>query len=168
MNSSWWKALIIISLGLNCMIGGAIAYRFLGGRPLGHFFSGPNAGMPPFMSALPPENQAAHALMREKMRAVRLKINDARSELMQLLAAPAPGRQRISDQLAAINAMQADMEKMVVDQMLQDVQALPPEKRQDFFADIERGFFCRRGDGPGMGMDRPGRGRHRTKDFFSR
>jgi Spy/CpxP family protein refolding chaperone len=117
------------------------------------------------LNALPPENQAAHAAMREKMKDGRLKINDARSELVQLMAAPVPDRQRIGEQLAAINTMQADMEKMIVDQMLQDVQSLPPEKRQAFLADIERGFLCRRGDGPGMGMGHEGRGRYRPKDF---
>ncbi len=165
MNSSWWKALIIISFGLNCIIAGAISYRFLWGRPFDQFFGRPPHGRPSFMNALPPENLAAHDRMKEKMRDGRLKINDARSELMQLLSAPAPERQRISEQLSVINAMQADMEKMVVDQMLKDVQALPPEKRQAFLVDMERGFFCRRGDGPGMGMGREGRGRHRPKDF---
>jgi Spy/CpxP family protein refolding chaperone len=163
MNSSWWKALIIISLGFNCLIAGAFAYRFLWGRPIDHFFGGPPHGRPAFLSILPSENLAAHDSMKEKMRSGRQKINEARSELMQLLAAPEPDRQRISDQLVAINSMQADMEKMVVDQMFQDVQALPREKRQAFLADIERGFFCRRGDGPGMG--REGRGHHQPKDF---
>ncbi|MBN2107517.1 MAG: periplasmic heavy metal sensor [Deltaproteobacteria bacterium] len=164
MTSAWWKALIIISLGFNCIIAGAIAYRFLWGRPLDQFFGGPPKGRPSFMNALPPENLAAHELMKEKMRAGRLKINDARSELLQLLAAPAPDRRRISEQITAINALQADMEKMAVEQMLQDVQSLPPDKRQAFLADLERGFFCRRGDGPGMG--REGRGRHRQKKIF--
>ncbi len=147
------------------MIAGAIAYRFLWGRPLDQFFGGPPHGRPSFMNALPPENLAAHDRMKDKMRAGRLKINDARSELLQLLAAPAPDRRRIGEQITVINAMQADMEKMVVEQMLQDVQSLPPEKRQAFLADLERGFFCRRGDGPGMGSGREGRGRHRSKDF---
>lgn len=166
MNSSWWKALIIISLGLNCLIAGAIAYRLLWGRTPEHFFGGP-APSPAFMKNLPRENRAAHALLREKMDAGRMKINEARSELMKELAASAPDRQSISQQLAAINKMQADMEQMAVYQMLQDVQALPPDKRKAFLADIERGFFCRRGDPPGMGMYRPGggRGRHRPEDF---
>jgi Spy/CpxP family protein refolding chaperone len=147
------------------MIAGAFAYRFLLGRPLDQLFGGPQHGRPAFLNALPPENLAAHDLMKGKMRASRLKINDARFELMQLLAAPAPDRQRISEQLSFINTVQAEMEKMVVDQMLQDVLALPPEKRQAFLADLERGFFCRRGDGPGMGMGREGRGRHGLKSF---
>ena len=163
MNSSWWKTLIIVSLGLNCMIAGAIAYRFLCGRPLDQFFGVPPHGRPSFMSALPPENLAAHAQLREKMNSGRLKIHDARSELMKQLAASAPDRQRIGEQLAAINKMQADMERMAVEQMLQDVQSLPPEKRQAFLDDLERGFFFRMGDGPGMGWH--GRGRHLLQDF---
>jgi hypothetical protein len=166
MNSSWWKALIIVSLGLNCLIAGVLAYHFMWGRPFDRLFGGPPS-KPPFLKNLPPENLASHALLREKMDAGRMKIHDARAELMKQLAASAPDRQLISEQLAAINKMQADMERMAVDQMLQDVQVLPPEKRQAFLDDIERGFFFRRGDGPGpgMGMGRPGRGRHRAKDF---
>jgi len=163
MSSSWWKALIIISLGFNCLIAGALAHRFLWGRPFDQVFGGPPHGRPSFMSALPPENLAAHARMKDRMRAERLKINDARSELLQLLAAPSLDRRRISEQIIVINALQADMEKMVVEQMLQDVQSLPPEKRQAFLADMERGFFCRRDAGRGMG--REGRGRHRQKNL---
>ena len=156
MNSSWWKALIIISLGFNCMIAGAVAYRYLSGG----LFGRPH-GPGHFLGDTPPQNQAAHAALREKMTASRESIHAARTRIVESAGAQTPDRTRISGELDTINKLQADMERMVIDQMLQDVQALPPEKREAFLADIQRSIFCRRGDGPGMGMGmRRGRDDH--------
>ena len=159
MKFSWWKALIILSLGLNCMIAGAVAYRYFFGGPL----SRPH-GPGTFWDDIPQQNQAAHAELREKMSASREKMHAARTRIMESLGAQTPDRTRISGELDTINKLQADMERMVIDQMLQDVQALPPEKREAFLADIQRSIFCRRGDGPGMGMGmlrgRDDHGRH--------
>jgi hypothetical protein len=167
MNSSWFKILLIISLGLNCMIAGAFVYRFVWGRPLQQFFGGPPACPAPFFSALPPKNIAAHEQLREKMMAGRRKIGETKNSLMEVMAAPNPDRRRIDEQLDAINKQQADMERMAVEQMLEDIQSLPAEKRAAFIEDIQQSMYCRRGDGPGMGWVREGRGggRHRPRDF---
>jgi hypothetical protein len=166
MNSSWIKAVLVISLGLNCMIAGAFVYRLVWGRPLHQFFGGPPACRAPFFSALPPRNIAAHEQLREKMMAGRRQLAATKNRLMEVLAAPDPDRQRIDEQLDAINKQQAAMERMAVEQMLQDIQSLPVEKRAAFIEDIQQSM-CRKADGPGMGMGREGRGggRHRPKYF---
>jgi len=158
MNSSWWKALIIVSLGFNCMIAGAVAYRYLWGAPFGR----PH-GPGHFLGETSPQNQAAHAALREKMAASRGNIHAARTRIIESLGAQTPDAARISSELDTITKLQADMERMAVDQMLQDVQSLPPEKRAAFLADIQRSIFCGRGDGPCRGRD--DRSRHGLKNF---
>ena len=168
MNSLWLKIVLIISLGLNCMIAGACVYRFTWGSPLHRFFGGsPSACKAPFLKSLPSKNIAAHEQLREKMMAGRQKISETKNSLMELLAATAPERKLIDERLAAINKLQADMERMAVEQMFEDIQSLPPEKRGAFIAEVQQSMYCRRGDGPGMGRGREGRGGgwHRPKDF---
>ena len=160
MKFSWLKAVIVISLGLNCMIAGAVAYRYIWAGPFGR-----PPGPGPFLGDITPQNQAAHAALREKMAASRERIHAARTSIMESLGAQMPDRRRISGELDTINKLQADMERMVIEQMLQDVQALPLEKRGAFLADIQRSIFCRRGDGPGRGRGRDGSGRHWLKNF---
>ena len=128
MKFSWWKALIILSLGLNCMIAGAVAYRYFFGGPL----SRPH-GPGTFWDDIPQQNQAAHAELREKMSASREKMHAARTRIMESLGAQTPDRTRISGELDTINKLQADMERMVIDQMLQDVQALPRKSGRHFW-----------------------------------
>ncbi len=156
MKFAWLKALIIVSLGLNCMIAGAVAYRYLWGGPFGRPH-GPGY----FLGETSPQNQAAHAAVREKMAASREKIHAARTRIIESVGAQTPDRTLISGELDNINKLQADMERTAVEQMLQDVQALPPDKRGAFLADIQRSMFCRMGDGPGMG-----KGRHWQKNFL--
>jgi hypothetical protein len=167
MTSSWLKIVLIISLGLNCMIGGALAYRFVWGRPLGQFFGCPPPWhRNPLFSSLPPESRTAHEQLREKMMAGRRYIAETRDSLMEALSVPDPDRKRIDEQLDAINKQQAAMERMAVEQMLLDIQSLPPEKRAAFIQDIRQSRYCRWPDGPGMGRGWEGRGgRHGPKHF---
>jgi|GEM_PF-3509188 len=170
MNSLWFKIVLIISLGLNCMIAGACVYRFMWGSPLHRFFGeSPSACRAPFLKALPPKNIAAHEQLREKMMAGRRKIGETKSNLMEVLAAPVPDRKRIDEQLAAINKQQADMERMAVEQMLVDIQSLPAEKRDAFIKEVQQSMYCRNAEGAGAGRGMEGhggwRGRHGPKDF---
>ena len=159
MKFSWFKALIIVSLGLNCMIAGAVVYRYFWagtfGRP-----HGPGQ----FLGETSLQNQAAHAAVREKMAASRENIHSARTRIIESVGTQTPDRTLISKELDTINKLQSDMERMAVEQMLQDVQALPPEKRDAFLADLQRSMFCRMGEGPGMVRGRDDHGRHWPKN----
>lgn len=176
MKSSWLKVLIIVSLGLNCMIAGALAYRFLSGKPLGPFSGGaPPESRNPAFTSLPAGNIADHELLRQKMSAVRRQMVDARGALIGLLAAPEPDRRQIDGHLDRINEMHAAMERMAVEQMLEDIQSLPPDKRADFIKNVRQSRYCRWEDGHrhghgrgrgGEGRGRDGRGgRQRSKQF---
>lgn len=164
MNTSWMKTVLIISLGLNCMLGGAFVYRFVWGRPLAHLFGDSRSGrIGEFFRSLPPESRAAHKQLRQDMRAERRQTAKIRSGLMDLLAAPEPDRRRIDEQLDLINKRHAHMERMAVEQMLRDIQALPPEKRAAFIEAMRQSRYFRMGRGPGRGVHGKGRGRGRHR-----
>ena len=159
MNSPWIKATLIISLGLNSMIAGAFLYRVAGGRPLPYFFGGsPPAWRNPLLQDLPPGAVAAHERLRDMMRSRRQHVSALKRDLVTSLAAPEPDRARIDDQLAAINKEQAAMERMTVEQMLQDIQSLPAEKRSAFVESLQRRMHCGKGCGPGIGGGPEGHG----------
>ncbi len=158
MNSKWLKIGLIISLGLNCMIAGALVYHFVLDRPLGRFFSSPPRGHhTTILKSLPPESRAAHKELRKKMRAERRQAARARHALMDLLAEPEPDRGRIDAQLELINRQRAHMGRMVVGQMLEDIKAVPPDQRAAFIDSLRQSKYFRAGR-PGRGRGAEGRG----------
>ena len=162
MNSTWVKIVLIVSLGLNCMVAGALGFSYFRNMPLGRFFDHrPAAGRPGFFNMLPPKNLAAHQQLRDKMAVMRRDIGAAKDSLLDQLAAPEPDRGRIEAQLGAINALQADMERTTMEQMLQDIQSLPPDKRAEFIRDIRQNMYYR-----GHGMGRGGRGGRHGQSHF--
>lgn len=164
MNSTWLKSILIISLGLNCMIAGVFVYRFVWGRPLGQWFGGPPQGYcNQLFSSLPAESRAAHKLLREKMRAERREVTQARSELMDLIAAPNPDRKRIDAQLDIINKQQAHIGHMAVEQMLEDVSALPADQRAAFIEAMRQSKYFGR-----SGRSSRGRGQEGCSGWFGR
>lgn len=146
MNSPWIKALLVVSLGINCMIAGGVAYRYVWGRPYRSF-----PGRDAFLSVVPEQNLQVHQALRETLRSERGRLRDARRDLVDLMRAPDPDRQRITEQLGLIHRIQSDTEQMVVDQMLSDLKALPSGKRAEYLDVMKRGLLCRRDVGMRMG-----------------
>ena len=84
-------------------------------------------------------------------------VRDERDQLAQLLMAQPPERQKIQDKIQAIANLQGKIQQAVVDQILAETAAMPPEQRKLYLSNIQ-GRMCQGqcGRGPRFG-DRRGR-----------
>jgi len=94
-----------------------------------------------------------HAEAGERIFAQRQAMREARAEMHEDLAAPAPDLARIHSVQRRISALQAELDSLVVEVMVRERAVLTPEQRERY-----RGFFP---DGPGRGGLERGRGRDR-------
>ena len=159
MKDTWLKIILIFSLAFNCAVLGAIGY------PLAKQYWG-NRTEPPVLQEVPPENVPPQVLQsrsafRKRMLQERIKVRDERDQLAQLLMAQPPDKQKIQDKIQTIANLQGKIQQVVVEQILAETAAMPPEQRRLYLSNIQ-GRMCQGqcGRGPGFGgrrgrMNRP-------------
>jgi Spy/CpxP family protein refolding chaperone len=91
----------------------------------------------------------------------RKKVRDERDQLAQLLMAQPPDKQKIQNKILTIANLLGKIQQAVVEQILAETAAMPPEQRRLYLANIQ-GRMCQGqcGRGPGFGgrrgrMNRP-------------
>jgi uncharacterized membrane protein len=159
MKDTWLKIILIFSLAFNCAVLGAIGY------PLAKQYWR-NRTEPPVLQEIPPENVPPQVLQsrsafRKRMLQERIKVRDERDQLAQLLMAQPPDKQKIQDKILTIANLQGKIQQTVVEQILAETAAMPPEQRRLYLSNIQ-GKMCQGqcGRGPGFGgrrgrMNRP-------------
>ena len=162
MNSPWLKTILVLSLACNCMIAGALAYKYFIG-PQTQRLSGDLRRQPlqpgPLLS---PEEQQE---LQGKIKPVRQQIQDDRNRIVELLKQDAPDRQQIDSALALMSTRQAAIQSMVMDRIIQELQTMAPGQRARYLAAMKdprcwRGML-RMGHGRGQGRGhREGRRSH--------
>jgi Spy/CpxP family protein refolding chaperone len=80
----------------------------------------------------------AQEQMVKEMETMRMTLRSKRRELAHLLKEPEPNRAEIDSLLVEISAVQADLERRVVDVLLNLRGLLTPEQREKFLALIDR------------------------------
>jgi len=96
----------------------------------------------------------AQEQVAKEMDTMRKTLRSKRGELVHLLREPHPDRTEIDSLLVEISALQADLERRIVDMLLNLKGVLTPEQREKFLSLIDR--HLREDTGP-MGPGRPGR-----------
>ena len=159
MKDTWLKIILIFSLAFNCAVLGAIGY------PLAKQYWR-NRTEAPVLQEIPPENVPPQVLQsrsafRKRMLQERKNVRDERDQLAQLLMAQPPDKQKIQDTILTIANLQGKIQQAVVEQILAETAAMPPEQRRLYLANIQ-GRMCQGqcGRGPGFGgrrgrMNRP-------------
>ena len=159
MKDTWLKIILIFSLAFNCAVLGAIGY------PLAKQYWR-NRTEAPVLQEIPPENVPPQVLQsrsafRKRMLQERKNVRDERDQLAQLLMAQPPDKQKIQDKILTIANLQGKIQQAVVEQILAETAAMPPEQRRLYLSNIQ-GRMCQGqcGRGPGFGgrrgrMNRP-------------
>jgi len=159
MKDTWLKIILIFSLAFNCAVLGAIGY------PLAKQYWR-NRTEAPVLQEIPPENVPPQVLQsrsafRKRMLQERKNVRDERDQLAQLLMAQPPDKQKIQNKILTIANLQGKIQQAVVEQILAETAAMPPEQRRLYLANIQ-GRMCQGqcGRGPGFGgrrgrMNRP-------------
>ena len=159
MKDTWLKIIFIFSLAVNFSVLGALGY------PLAKQYWG-NRTEPPVLQEIPPEDVPSQVLQsrsafRKRMLQERKKVRDERDQLAQLLMAQPPDMQKIQDKILTIANLQGKIQQAVVEQILAETAAMPPEQRRLYLSNIQ-GRMCQGqcGRGPRFGgrrgrMNRP-------------
>ena len=162
----WW--LLIISLAFNLGFGTTYGVKTYG-RSGGVFSGGGRLGGGTMSMVylhenldLTPEQEAQMQQITEDLLAgidaFRQEMRDTRIVLAQLLGETELDQGAVADQLNAINAIQRDAQRLVVDHLLQEKRLLRPDQL-DAFNEVIQSQVCR-GYGRGQGLgDGSGRGR---------
>ena len=106
--------------------------------------------------------------MRESLfkgiKPVRDELEAKREDLVNLLTLEEPDRSAIDEKIVEIDALQSQIQRAVIDNLLREKEFLNPEQQKQYFDVISRNlspnrFFMGRGQGRGMGRgDGSGRG----------
>ena len=159
MNDTWLKIILIFSLAVNFSVLGALGYplakQYWGNR------SEPSALQETPLQDVSPQVLQSRSAFRKRMLQERIKVRDERDQLAQLLMAQPPDKQKIQDKIQAIANLQGKIQQAVVEQILAETAAMPPEQRRLYLSNIQ-GRMCQGqcGRGPGFGgrrgrMNRP-------------
>lgn len=102
------------------------------------------------------------SLMKE-IKPVRDELESKREDLVNLLILEEPDRSAIDEKIVEIDALQSQIQRAVIDNLLREKGFLNPEQQKQYFDVISRRlcpnrFFMGRGRGRGMGRG-DGRGR---------
>jgi len=150
MNDTWLKIILIFSLAVNFSVLGALGY------PLAKQYWG-NRSEPSALQETPLQDVSAQVLQsrsafRKRMLQERIKVRDERDQLAQLLMAQPPDKQKIQDKIQAIANLQGKIQQAVVEQILAETAAMPPEQRRLYLSNIQ-GRMCQGqcGRGPRFG-----------------
>lgn len=163
MNSPWIKSIFILSLVLNCMVAGAVTYKYI--------FSRPYTAQQDVLPQQGIEHGRGHLLsedarreLKGQIRNERARIQEAQDRLMDILKQENPDRDKINAELASITTTQSGVQNMVMDKVLKELQTLPPDQRAEYLSKL-RDAMCFRGMF-GMGRGMGGRGDGCRKNRF--
>lgn len=78
-------------------------------------------------------NQSTESLVKEIAK-IRAKIRDHRKAMIALLTSPNPDRQAIELKRQEIASLQGNIQKLVLDKMLEDKNILTPEQQRKLFS----------------------------------
>jgi uncharacterized membrane protein len=159
MNSNWLKAVIIVSLALNCMVAGGLTYKY--------FFEQSSEIKPeePLkQSVLPmdfsPRIRNARRGFQKDVWDERSMIQQEQDRLVEFLMQETPDRKKINETLETISRNQAQVQQLVLDQILKEIQDLSPEQKMLYLSNIKSRMRCGKMFGMGRGRGRrDGRGR---------
>jgi hypothetical protein len=150
MKDTWLKIILIFSLAVNFSVLGALGYT-LAKQYWGNRTESPVLQeIPP--QDVPPQVRQSRSAFRKRMLQERLRVRDARDQLARLLMVQPPDRQKIQDKIQDIATLQGKIQQDVVDQILAETAAMPPEQRRLYLSNIQ-GRMCqgRCGKGPRFG-----------------
>jgi uncharacterized membrane protein len=159
MKDTWLKIIFIFSLAFNCAVLGAIGYPLA--KQYWKIRTEPTVlqEIPP--ESVPPQVLQSRSAFRKRMLQERKKVRDERDQLAQLLMAQPPDKQKIQDKILTIANLQGKIQQAVVEQILAETAAMPPEQRRLYLSNIQ-GRMCQGqcGRGPRFGgrrgrMNRP-------------
>lgn len=169
----WWKAVMVVSLGLNLLVFGLVGGAILRGGPPGHPELVRDLGFGPFTEALAPEDRLAlrrafaaqtpdfrdmRATMRDEMQTIVTLMRAEPFDAAALRAAMAAGVARMGERVALGQRLLAD-----------HLATMPPEARRAFADRLERSVLRGRDrgqkdggpkDGLEDGHDGEGRDKH--------
>jgi len=94
----------------------------------------------------------------DEIEPIQLEISELRDELIGLLAAPDPDLAAIEDRQERISKLQAELQDLIVEQLLKEKQALTEEQQKQLFDTLRKHESCPHG--PGAGRRGPGPRRH--------
>jgi len=154
MNGAWLKMLLVLSLAGNCAVGGALTYKYIFAPQERPHESLPVRPCSPGIRLSPEAGRE----MREKIEPARRRIQESRARIVELLRQDEPDRQQIEQEITTITASQADIQRMVMDRLIRDLQAMPPEQKAARLDEMKNPRFWR-------GMSGRGRGGHGRKGF---
>jgi hypothetical protein len=158
MKDIWLKIILIFSLAVNCAVMGTLGY------PLAKQYWG-NRSEPSALQEIPSQDVSPQVLQsradfQNKLQQERARVQDERDQLARLLMVQPPDRQKIHEKIQTISTLQIKIQQAVVDQILAETSAMPPDQRKLYLSNIQ-GMMCqgRCGRGPRFGgrMGRMGR-----------
>jgi Spy/CpxP family protein refolding chaperone len=167
------KIALIVSLAFNIAVVGAFAYGFAR-RPSPEHFGPPPGCLPgePFSGrvhmfarqiGMPGERAARFSHMMADtsggMADLRVKLQKARGELIELMSAPQPDEKAILAKVDEVSALQGHLERGLVERLLRVSATLDPQEREKFIRAIR--LRCGACD-PGVHQG-PGRGREESE-----
>jgi len=96
--------------------------------------------------------------MQDKIAPERQKIQQAREKIVELLRQDNPDREQVYREISTIAASQAAIQRIVMDQLMQNLQTLSPEQKAAYLDRMKNPLFWHSAFGKG-------RGRGRGRDF---
>jgi hypothetical protein len=140
--------LLVVSLAFNLAVAVAVGARLLGAEG-----GTSEAGTAGCANAVPfadsPAVVAACSRMRCRLDALRQRQGEETRRLAELLVAPQPDRDRIDRCVVNLGDLQLGIQRLVVDTLLEQMAALPPEARGAFCEHV-RGRLCAPWSGCGV------------------
>jgi len=150
MKETWLKIILIFSLAVNFSVLGALGY------PLAKQYWGTRTE-PAALQEIPPQDVPPQVLQsradfQKKLRQERARVQAERDQLASLLLDQPPDKQKIQEIIQAISIIQGKIQQAVVEQILAETAAMPPEQRKLYLSNIQ-GRMCQGqcGRGPRFG-----------------
>jgi Spy/CpxP family protein refolding chaperone len=160
MKNNLMKYILILSLLLNVSLLGTAGYTYYqrNRHPAASFGYGPPGGVPVGCTSTQPYLFKALSLKPEQRKRFeqkaplfhkaiyknREKVDQLRESLFDLMGADHPDSKAIEGKIAEINKVQEDMQKLVVEHMLQFKSMLDKDQQKKFFGLIEGAMAQRR------------------------
>jgi uncharacterized membrane protein len=173
MSGNNLKVALVLSLVFNVAVIGAVVYGFAGGgrrgerrvHPAGTEALGRRCtrlcrglGVSEKRGAL---FSRAMAKSSDEMRETRLRLEDARAELIDLIRAPQPDEKTIMAKVDEISSLQGELEKKLIQRLLSASCMLSPEERERLMHHVGRRYLPLdrvNRNGPGFGAPGTERG----------
>ncbi len=94
--------------------------------------------------------------LREILQAEETQVNELRRRLMEEVSKSEPSRERVYQLVEEMGRIQTEIQKKVIDNIIEDGAVLEPQQREMLLRMLEQRAFQHRGPHPGQGR-RPGR-----------